>query len=124
MSEHAAGSMRRRTLLTAALATPLAAALGACSFDVDGDYRAADAPSFKPIGKKVRIAWVLGSGGPRGFVHVGVLKALEELGLAPDLIVGASVGALVGTLKAGGLSALQVESMALELQPMMLARPA
>ena len=122
MSEHAADSMRRRTLLTAALATPLAAALGACSIDVDGDYRAADAPSFKPIGKKVRIAWVLGSGGPRGFVHVGVLKALEELGLAPDLIVGASVGALVGTLKAGGLSALAIETMALDLQPMTLAR--
>ena len=40
------------------------------------------------------------SGGPRGFVHVGVLKALDELGLLPDVILGASVGAVVGALRA------------------------
>jgi len=111
---------RRRLLQAAGLAAPMLS--GGCAFDVDRDYREADAPSFKPLRKKVRVAWVLGSGGPRGFVHVGVIKALDELGLAPDLIVGASVGALVGTLKAAGLSALAIETMALELQPMTLGR--
>lgn len=118
----AASAKRRRALLAAALAAPVATLNGGCAFDVDRDYREADAPSFKPLAKKVRIAWVFGSGGPRGFVHVGVLKALDELGLAPDLIVGASVGALVGTLKAGGMSALAIETLAIELQPMTLGR--
>jgi NTE family protein len=69
-----------------------------------------------------RTAWVFSSGGPRGFVHVGVLKALDELGLAPDVIVGASAGALVGSLYAAGLSARAVEALALDLQPISLAR--
>ncbi len=68
------------------------------------------------------MAWVLSSGGPRGFTHVGVLRALHEMGLAPELIVGASVGALVGALRASGLAAPAIESIALELQPWSLAR--
>jgi NTE family protein len=39
---------------------------------------------------------VLGGGGARGLAHVGVLKALENIGLVPSLIVGTSMGALVG----------------------------
>jgi NTE family protein len=62
-----------------------------------------------------RVAWVLSSGGPRGFVHVGVLKGLDQLGLVPDLIVGASVGALVGTLRAAGMRAGAIETLALDL---------
>ena len=69
-----------------------------------------------------RVAWVFGSGGPRGFVHVGVLKALAELGLAPDLVVGASVGALVATFYAGGLGAARIEQLALDLQPWQFLR--
>ena len=65
---------------------------------------------------------VLSSGGPRGFVHVGVIKALEELGLKPDLIVGVSAGALLGSLFAAGLGARAIEALALELQPWALAR--
>lgn len=72
---------------------------------------------------KPRIAWVLSSGGPRGFVHVGVLKGLTTLGLAPDFIVGASAGALVGTLWASGLSAQELKDRALNLQPWDILRP-
>lgn len=72
---------------------------------------------------KPRIAWVLSSGGPRGFVHVGVLKGLTTLGLAPDFIVGASAGALVGTLWASGLSAQELQDRALNLQPWDILRP-
>ena len=64
-----------------------------------------------------RVAWVFSSGGPRGFVHIGVLKGLAGLGLAPDLIVGASAGALAGTLWAAGLGAPRLEQLALDLQP-------
>ncbi len=69
-----------------------------------------------------RRRWVLSSGGPRGFTHVGVLKALEALGLAPDLIVGASVGAMVGCLRASGMRAGAIERIALAVEPMDLAR--
>ncbi|ACI99103.1 patatin-like phospholipase family protein [Rhodospirillum centenum] len=45
---------------------------------------------------KLRIGLALGSGAARGWAHIGILRALEEQGLRPDLICGTSVGALVG----------------------------
>lgn len=53
---------------------------------------------------------------------MGVLRALDRLGLAPDLIVGASVGALVGSLFAAGMSARDIENLALELEPRSMVR--
>ena len=50
----------------------------------------------------------LGSGGARGWCHIGVLRELEVLGIRPDVISGASMGALVGAIHAGGaLDALE-----------------
>ncbi len=43
-----------------------------------------------------RIGIALGSGSARGWAHIGVLRVLEEAGLAPDLICGTSIGAFVG----------------------------
>jgi len=74
----------------------------------------ADLPRQVPSPRSYPMAWVLSSGGPRGFVHVGVLKALHQLGLKPDLVVGSSVGALVGCLVAAGVDMAQMESLALE----------
>lgn len=45
---------------------------------------------------RIRIGVALGSGVARGWAHLGVLKALERLGLVPDIVVGSSIGALVG----------------------------
>ena len=112
-------SFSRRTLLLAG-----AASVAGCSVSPDQDHNGPDAPRAEPMRRPVRVAWVLSSGGPRGFVHVGVLKALEELGLAPDLVVGASAGALLGSLCAAGLRAAEIETLALELQPWRLARVA
>jgi NTE family protein len=109
--------MTRRGVLLAS-----AGLLAACTVNPDRDHLGADAPREAPLRKPVRMAWVFSSGGPRGFTHVGVLKALEQMDLKPDLIVGASVGALVGSLCAAGLSAVALESLALELQPLSLAR--
>ncbi|MBW2317066.1 MAG: patatin-like phospholipase family protein [Deltaproteobacteria bacterium] len=49
-----------------------------------------------------RIGIALGSGGARGFAHVGVLKGLAAAGITPDVICGASAGALVGAVHAAG----------------------
>ncbi len=98
------------------------AAWAGCSLSPDEDHRGADAPAAAPLARAPRVAWVFSSGGPRGFVHVGVVKALDELKLAPDLIVGASVGAFVGVLRGYGINGAALEKIALDLQPWRLAR--
>lgn len=50
-----------------------------------------------------RTALVLSGGGSKGALQAGLYRALCELGIEPDLVVGASVGALNGALIAGGL---------------------
>ena len=62
-----------------------------------------------------KIALVLGGGAARGFAHVGVIKALEAQGIVPDIIVGTSVGSLVGALYAGGYSGVDLQRIALQL---------
>jgi len=52
--------------------------------------------------KKYRIGVVLSGGGARGFAHLGVLQALNDAGIFPDVISGTSAGALVGVLYADG----------------------
>jgi NTE family protein len=49
-----------------------------------------------------RLGLALGSGSARGWAHIGILRALDERGLRPDVITGASVGALVGAACAAG----------------------
>lgn len=50
-----------------------------------------------------RIALVLGGGGLKGFAHIGVLQALSERGIKPNLIAGTSIGALLGAASAAGV---------------------
>ena len=87
-----------------------------CTISADFDHTDSDAPRYDAaLNRPARVAWVFSSGGPRGFVHIGVIKALEELGLKPDLIVGGSAGAMVGALYASGVRAAKLEALALDL---------
>ena len=52
--------------------------------------------------RRVRVGLALGSGSARGWAHVGVIKALHEIGVQPDVIAGCSIGALVGGAYAAG----------------------
>lgn len=49
-----------------------------------------------------KTALVLGSGGARGWAHIGVVRALMRLGFVPDMVVGTSIGALIGAMVAAG----------------------
>ena len=71
------------------------------------------APTEVQLTNKPKVALVLGGGGAKGFAHVGVIKALEENGIKPTLVVGTSVGSLVGSLYASGYNAKQLEHLAL-----------
>lgn len=51
---------------------------------------------------KPRIGLALGSGSARGWAHIGVIRALEQAGIRPDIICGTSIGALVGAAYAAG----------------------
>ena len=54
--------------------------------------------------EKYSLGIALSGGGARGFAHIGVLKALLEHDLEPEIVSGTSAGAVVGTLYAAGLS--------------------
>lgn len=49
-----------------------------------------------------RIGLALGSGSSRGWSHIGVIKALAEIGVEPDIVSGSSIGALVGASYCAG----------------------
>lgn len=72
------------------------------------------APSHPP---KTRIGLALGSGSARGWAHIGVIRALHEAGIEPDMVCGTSVGALVGAAYvAGELDPLETWVRSLRLQ--------
>ncbi len=65
--------------------------------------------------RPARTALVLSGGGAKGLAHIGVLHVLDSLGVRPDLIVGTSMGAIVGALYASGYTARQIDSLARSL---------
>ena len=52
----------------------------------------------------LKIGITLSGGGARGLAHVGVLQALEDFGIIPSIVSGASAGSIVGALYASGLA--------------------
>lgn len=79
---------------------------------------AADTP------QRPKIGLVLGGGGAAGVSHVGVLKVLEANRIPIDVIAGNSMGAIVGSLYASGMSAAQIETVVNELDWLSLFRDA
>ena len=61
------------------------------------------------------VALVLSGGGARGLAQIGVLKALDEAGIKPDLIVATSMGAIVGGMYAAGYAPDSIASFAREI---------
>lgn len=63
------------------------------------------------MARRPKIGLALGTGGARGWCHIGAIRALEEMGIRADVVAGASMGALVGAAHAGGRLA-ELESWA------------
>jgi len=72
-----------------------------------GDFENKSAP---------KIALVLSGGGSRGIAHVGVLKSIEKHNIPIDLIVGSSIGSLIGGLYCAGYSSDQLERIVKDIQ--------
>ncbi len=71
---------------------------------------------LKKTSKKPIVALVLGSGGARGYAHIGVIEVLEKYGIKPDFIVGTSAGSIVGSIYASGKSAEQLRDIAMQMK--------
>ncbi|MFM1885549.1 MAG: hypothetical protein RL026_706 [Pseudomonadota bacterium] len=86
---------------------PVALALGLAVLGAAGGRtQAQEAAPARP-----RIGLVLSGGGARGAAHVGVLKTLDDLQVPVDVVVGTSMGAVVGGLYASGLSGREIETL-------------
>ena len=107
------------------LSTALAAALAGCAAPFN--YTGPDSPqalsALQPLQPAPRIALVLSSGGPRGYAHLGVLWVLEEAGIEVDLVVGTSVGSLLGAFWADGRSAAELDALSKDGGPLAVFDP-
>lgn len=93
-------ALRRLAVLLAALmAVPAAFA-----------QEAPPAPEDHP-----KVALVLSGGGALGLAHVGAIQELERLGIRPDMIVGTSMGAVIGGLYASGMTGDELETVVEDL---------
>lgn len=116
---------RRRGFLGTAIAASFAATglSGCAAFNYAFDDAPEALEAIPPLSPSPRLALVLGSGGPRGYAHIGVLRVLEEAGIVPDLVVGSSVGALIGAFWASGLSAARIDEISQQGGPLTLFDP-
>ena len=108
--------MNSRPLAAAVLAL-LLAACAASPGKGDAPPPAAAVAAAPPL----KIALVLGGGAARGYAHVGVIKVLESNGIRPDIIVGTSVGSVVGALYAAGHSGFELQRLALAMDDGMVS---
>ena len=70
--------------------------------------------SMHPLGlmaERPKVAVVLCGGGAKGAAHIGALKVIEEAGVPVDMVVGTSMGAIVGGLYAIGYTPEQLDSI-------------
>jgi predicted acylesterase/phospholipase RssA len=82
-------------------------------------------PAHGQVCRPARTALVLSGGGAKGLAHIGLLRVMDSLGIRPDLIVGASMGAAIGALYASGYSGRELDSLsrAADLNQLFRAHP-
>ncbi len=90
------------------------AAACACALQLAAAAPALAAEDAALPAARPRIALVLSGGGARGFAHIGVLRVLRELRVPVDVVVGTSMGSVVGGAYAAGASVADLERIARE----------
>lgn len=73
--------------------------------------------------KKKKLGFALGAGGSRGVAHIGFLQAMEEAELRPDYITGCSMGSIVGSAYASGMTIEQMKTAVHKLRLLDLIAP-
>lgn len=101
-----------RAVLAACVAALCCLPLAAASAPAAGET--VETAETASAAARPRIALVLSGGGARGFAHIGVLKVLQELHVPVDMVVGTSMGGVVGGAYAAGTSVAELEKMARE----------
>lgn len=91
-------------IISVLLSLPLWAK-GESGFDSAKEIRIRD------FGRRPKVALVLCGGGAKGAAHVGVIKALEESGVEVDMVLGTSIGGIVGGLYAMGYDSHKMDSL-------------
>ncbi len=91
---------------------------GCAAFNYTGTDSPVAQTVLQPMEPRPRVALVLSSGGPRGYAHIGVMRVLEEAGIEVDLVVGTSVGALLGVFWADGKSAAEIDALSQDGGPL------
>nr|WP_171405648.1 patatin-like phospholipase family protein [Acinetobacter sp. WCHAc010052] len=84
--------------------------------DAEARINKVDFNKIKTEQQRPVIALVLGSGGARGYAHIGAIQVLEEYGIRPDFIVGTSAGSIVGSIYASGKNAAELRDIALKMK--------
>lgn len=96
-------------------------ALGGCTaFNHTGPDSPVAQTMLQPLVPPPRVALVLSGGGPRGYAHIGVMRVLEDAGIPIDLVVGTSVGSLLGVFWADGRSAAEIDALSQQGGPLTL----
>jgi NTE family protein len=83
---------------------------------LSSDLSATAERKAEPRIRKRKIALVLGGGGLKGFAHIGVLRALDELGIKPVVYAGTSIGSLICAAQASGMPIEEMEEHARKLR--------
>ncbi len=108
--------MRRASLIA------LAALAAACRTAAPPPVQVAPPPAAVPPPAppapvpEPRVALVLGGGAARGFAHIGVIRVLEQEHIPVDLVVGTSVGSLIGAIYASEKDSFDLEWTAFQLE--------
>lgn len=89
----------------------VAATIIGMSGAVRGQVPVAASDTARKTCAPAKTALVLAGGGAKGAAHIGVIKVLDSLGIHPDLVIGTSIGAIVGALYASGYSGREIDSL-------------
>lgn len=105
--------MRAGLLLAAALAVPAGAALDTSPDAILRDHLWHELKAL-PKGERPTVGIVLSAGSSRASAHLGVLSVLEDNGFPIDVVAGTSMGAIVGSMYAGGIPVKRLWEMSRE----------